>query len=94
MSHGRHIPIRTCLGCGTQAPKADMLRIVLETDGRLATDSTQRRTGRGGYLHRRPGCWSAFAQRKGVLRSLKVAADRSARAALVEQIRQTVTVEA
>jgi len=80
-----HVPIRTCLGCGGRAPKVELLRVVAQ-QGHLTLDPGQRHGGRGGYLHRDPSCWSTFARRKGNVRSLKVAVDRSARAAFVAEI--------
>lgn len=94
MSRVGHVPIRTCLGCGTRAPKAEMLRIVLDADGQLTPDVAQRCAGRGGYLHHQPTCRSGFAARKGIVRSLKVTADRAARAAFVAKITQAMIVEA
>ena len=78
-----HVPIRTCMGCGTAAPQGGLLRVVRTADGGLALDATRRAGGRGGYLHRSRECWDRFAKRKGPLRSLRAAVDRPARAALV-----------
>jgi predicted RNA-binding protein YlxR (DUF448 family) len=47
------VPVRTCVACRTRAPKSDLLRIVAGTE-ELVIDATA--TGRGAYVHRRPGC--------------------------------------
>lgn len=73
------------MGCGTTAPRRELLRIVRDDAG-LRFDAAQHAGGRGGYLHRRSECWAGFAKRKGPLRSLRAAIDRPARAALIAQL--------
>ena len=41
---------RTCIGCGKQADKRSMLRIVRTGEGRAAFDPTGRAPGRGAYV--------------------------------------------
>jgi predicted RNA-binding protein YlxR (DUF448 family) len=65
-----------------------MLRIVRTSAGALELDA--RGEGRGGYLHRLEPCWRSFAQKKGMLRSLRASVDREARAALVERLQEGV----
>jgi predicted RNA-binding protein YlxR (DUF448 family) len=90
VSRAKHIAIRSCLGCGKRDAKTAMLRIVRTSAGPLAVDAEGRRPGRGGYLHRLDDCWRSFAQRKGMLRSLRVSVERDARAVLVERLREGV----
>lgn len=87
MSAGRAVPIRTCMGCGTAAPQAELRRIVRDDTGTVRPDTARRAPGRGGYLHLRADCLGQFARRKGVLRSLRASVDRPARVALVAQLR-------
>jgi len=82
------VPIRTCTGCGERAPRTALVRFVAE--GGLTADPTRRRPGRGGYLHARESCYEAFLARKPALRSLRRSVDRTARAALVEQLRHVL----
>lgn len=64
-------PIRKCVGCGQRALQRDLLRMAMGPDG-LALDPPRRRApGRGAYLHEQPACWSAFARRRGPVRSLR-----------------------
>lgn len=88
MSRGQHTPLRTCLGCGSTGPQAELLRIVREPSGALRLDVRRRAGGRGGYLHQQPECWARFAQRKGPVRSLRVSVDRPQRAALIAELGQ------
>jgi len=63
-----------------------MLRLVCDEQGGLAIDVTRCAGGRGGYLHRAKDCWERFAQRKGMVRSLRAIVDRPKRTELVEQL--------
>lgn len=85
MSAKSHVPIRLCIGCGARAPQRELLRLVRSLGGSLVL-SDRGRGGRGGYLHRREACWTAFAVRRGVVRSLGHAVDRGARAAFVQEL--------
>jgi predicted RNA-binding protein YlxR (DUF448 family) len=64
-----------------------MLRVVWDSDAGLSLDLRRDRSGRGGYLHGVEECWSQFARRKGMVRSLGAAVDRTARTELVDQLR-------
>jgi hypothetical protein len=71
-------PIRTCVGCGTRAPKGALTRIVAVADG-LALDLGGRMPGRGAYLHSAPACREAFVRRRGPVRSLRRTPERAER---------------
>jgi hypothetical protein len=75
-------PIRTCVGCGRQAPQGTLLRFVAAADG-LQPDLARRAPGRGAYLHRAPECWAAFVRRRGPIRSLHRSCGRGEREQLV-----------
>ncbi|MFN8545869.1 MAG: YlxR family protein [Candidatus Binatia bacterium] len=75
-------PVRTCVGCGERAPVTELLRFHVAADG-LAPDRVGRAPGRGAYLHRQPACWTAFARRRGAVRSLRVSPPPAARTALI-----------
>jgi predicted RNA-binding protein YlxR (DUF448 family) len=63
-------PVRTCIGCRVRADKADLLRIVWN-QGPCA-DPTQTAPGRGGYLHRDPGCLDQAIKRRSLSRALRL----------------------
>ncbi len=46
----RHVPLRTCIICGSKAPKRSLARIVADAEGGIAVDSTGRLPGRGAYV--------------------------------------------
>ena len=46
----RHVPLRTCIICGSKAPKRSLARIVADAEGGVAVDSTGMLPGRGAYV--------------------------------------------
>ncbi|MBX6351294.1 MAG: YlxR family protein [Clostridia bacterium] len=46
----RRVPQRTCVGCGKQAAKRSLVRIVRTPAGEVLVDATGRRNGRGAYV--------------------------------------------
>ena len=54
---GKHIPQRTCVGCGEVQGKRLLLRVVRAPDGRVRIDPTGKAPGRGAYVHERRACW-------------------------------------
>jgi predicted RNA-binding protein YlxR (DUF448 family) len=45
-----HIPIRTCISCGTKRAKGEMVRLVTDEEGFLFRDLRMRKEGRGAYV--------------------------------------------
>lgn len=41
--------VRTCIGCGKQSSKGDLMRVVRTSDGSLRFDPSGRVAGRGAY---------------------------------------------
>jgi predicted RNA-binding protein YlxR (DUF448 family) len=60
------VPIRTCLGCGQQRPKGELVRIAVK-DRVLTIDKGARLPGRGAYLCPRQGCVSRLLKKRGRL---------------------------
>ncbi len=50
MASRRHVPLRTCIICGSKAPKRSLARIVADAEGGIVVDSTGRLPGRGTYV--------------------------------------------
>ena len=69
MPRKRHIPERTCVACGDKKPKAELVRIALSPEGRVAFDPTGKAPGRGAYVCG-PGCWDTALGRGKLSRSL------------------------
>jgi predicted RNA-binding protein YlxR (DUF448 family) len=75
---GKHIPIRTCLGCGQRKPKEELARIVVE-NGALMVDKGGKLPGRGAYLCPETACINSLRKKKGRLSySLRVSVPRAA----------------
>ena len=55
----RHIPQRSCVICGVKTSKRELVRIVMTPERECAVDDTGKRSGRGAYLCRQPGCWDS-----------------------------------
>lgn len=74
----KHVPIRTCVGCGQRIPKGELRRIVM-VDGALRVDKEHRLPGRGAYLCPETACISSLLKKKGKLSySLRVSVPRAA----------------
>ncbi len=50
-------PQRTCISCGTETDKRELVRIVRSADGTLAIDLKGKANGRGAYLCYKAQCW-------------------------------------
>ncbi|HEX6767343.1 MAG TPA: DUF448 domain-containing protein [Polyangiaceae bacterium] len=61
---------RTCVGCQTEAPSNELVRVVIGPDGALAPDPRGGAFGRGAWLHPRPECIARGVPR-GVAHALK-----------------------
>ena len=57
MKQHPHVPLRSCVICGTKTAKRELVRVVLMPDGECVVEETGKRPGRGGYLGHRPDCW-------------------------------------
>jgi hypothetical protein len=67
----KHIPQRTCVGCGEVQPKRQMVRVVRTLSGTVEVDPTGKRAGRGAYLCRKPECWDRALRKATLDRALK-----------------------
>ncbi len=54
--HRRHVPLRSCVVCGTRAAKRELLRIVATPQGTVQVDTTGRLAGRGTYICKDRNC--------------------------------------
>ena len=77
-----HRPQRTCLGCAVRDDQKSLIRIIIDADGELITDS--RGYGRGGYLHHRHDCWQAFLRRKNTHRAFRMNISKEAKQKLIQ----------
>ena len=65
-------PVRTCVGCRTRRPKADMIRVTVAPDGAIVVEGRGGRApGRGAYVCSNPSCASRALKSGGMRRALK-----------------------
>jgi len=57
VTHMKHIPKRTCVGCSRTTAKRELIRLVCNEEGNLAVDTTGKKSGRGAYLCPNCSCW-------------------------------------
>ena len=65
---------RTCVACRQEAGKTALVRVVRDSTGRAALDTTGRAPGRGAYLHRDPACLEIARKKKPLDRALRATA--------------------
>lgn len=80
----KHVPQRTCVGCGKKRPKWEMVRIVRTPDRGVEIDETGKRSGRGAYLCRRRECWEIALKKERLEHALKTGLTDEERATLQE----------
>ncbi|MGP1498282.1 YlxR family protein [Schaalia odontolytica] len=64
-------PQRTCIGCGTQAHRSVLVRIVRSPDGSIHLDRAATLPGRGAWVHPDEGCVQKARARRGLARSFR-----------------------
>ena len=79
---------RTCIGCGLQASKASLYRIVRTADEGVLFDRSGRRAGRGAYVCSAK-CFDS-ARRHKLQRALKCAVSDEEAARIAEELDQAL----
>lgn len=67
----RKIPMRTCVGCFTEKPKKELIRIVRSPDGEISLDPNGKKPGRGAYICRSRECLKKAQKQKRLEKSLE-----------------------
>ena len=73
----KKIPSRTCIGCGTQKSKTELIRIVKTQSGEIKLDKTGKLPGRGAYICPIADCFAKAVASKGLERSFKMPIEKS-----------------
>ncbi|QEK12233.1 YlxR family protein [Crassaminicella thermophila] len=60
----RKIPLRQCIGCMSQKPKKELIRIVKSKDGEIKLDMTGKAHGRGAYICNDVECFKKMHKKK------------------------------
>ncbi len=85
-----HIPLRRCVGCGTQFPKRELNRIVKSPGGNVEVDTIGKLPGRGVYLCSQPDCWERSLQKNRVDYALRTRLTPGDRQHLLEYAQEHV----
>lgn len=67
----RKIPMRMCAGCGERVAKAELMRVVRDTEGSISLDMTGKKNGRGAYLCRKSECLKLARKSRRIDRALE-----------------------
>ena len=67
----KKIPQRTCIGCNIQKNKNELIRIVINKEGRIFLDNTGRANGRGAYICNNIECLEKAMKTKRLERSFE-----------------------
>lgn len=68
----RSTPLRTCVGCGEQRDKRELVRIVRSAEGHVDVDVTGKANGRGAYICPKTDCFDAAVKRNRIASALRV----------------------
>ncbi|GAB4286382.1 MAG: YlxR family protein [Coriobacteriia bacterium] len=68
----RKPPLRTCVGCGMEADKRTLVRVVRTPEGYVIVDPTGKANGRGAYVCPDLACFEAAVRRKRFAHALRV----------------------
>lgn len=65
-------PLRTCVACGREAAKRELLRIVRDADGETHVDPGGKAGGRGAYVCAETACFEAAVRKRKLAPALRV----------------------
>ena len=71
MTTNKKIPTRLCIGCQTQRPKKELVRIVRSPEGEFSVDLTSKKAGRGAYICNKQECFQKAIKEHRFERSFK-----------------------
>ena len=73
----KKLPNRTCIGCGEQKTKKELLRIVKNQAGEIKVDKTGKLPGRGAYICNNSECLAKAIKSKRLEKSFEMKIDSS-----------------
>ena len=90
MPQPKKIPMRQCIGCRTQKPKKELIRVVRSPEGEISLDFKGKANGRGAYLCPNPVCLKKAVKAKALSRALDCEIPQQVYDALGEQMEKGV----
>ena len=82
----KNIPTRTCIGCGKQKPKNELIRIAKNQTGEIKVDKTGKLSGRGAYICDNSECLEKAIHSKKIEKSLKMKIEEN----IYEDLKNTI----
>lgn len=82
----KKIPNRTCIGCGTQKPKKELVRIVKNQAGEIKLDKTGKLPGKGAYICDSTECLEKTIRFKKIEKAFEMKIEES----IYEDLRETI----
>ena len=86
----KKIPSRTCIGCGTQKSKTELIRIVKTQSGEIKLDKTGKLPGRGAYICDISECLNLAIRSKKLEKTFETKIEESVYESLKNTINQGV----
>jgi len=80
--------MRTCVGCGEQKTKKELIRVVKNSEDQVFIDFAGKANGRGAYLCPDPECLKKAEKRDALSRSLGTRIDKAVYAELERQLEE------
>lgn len=72
----KKVPMRTCVGCGAQKTKKELIRVVKNNENQVFVDFRGKANGRGAYICPSLECLKKAQKRDALSRSLMIKIDQ------------------
>ena len=84
----KKLPQRTCIGCGQQKDKRDLIRVVKNNQGEIFLDKSGKEPGRGAYICDNPECLERLIKSRKLEKSFKMKIEDNIYNKLKEMIKE------
>lgn len=82
----KKVPMRTCVGCGEQKTKRELIRVVKNSEDQVFVDFKGKANGRGAYICPSLDCLKKAQKRDALSRSLMIKIDHEIYERLAEEL--------
>jgi predicted RNA-binding protein YlxR (DUF448 family) len=67
-----HVPVRTCVSCGTKQAKRDLIRFLVNGTGQVVRDDQGKAQGRGAYVCKTKFCCEQLTKNRRLGRRFRI----------------------
>jgi predicted RNA-binding protein YlxR (DUF448 family) len=67
-----HVPVRTCVSCGTKQAKRDLIRLLVNGAGQVVRDDQGKAQGRGAYVCKNKSCCEQLTKNRRLGRRFRI----------------------